>query len=154
MTVKAPTIQNRKALHNYFVEERFEVGLVLRGTEIKAIRESLISLGEAWVDVTPAMELWLVGAHVGEYKFAAHTTHEPAQRRKLLAHRHEIIKMSKAVQLKGMTIVPLKLYFKNRRAKLEIGICRGKADRDRRQDVLKRDAKNEMDRAMKRANQR
>ncbi|NLB62666.1 MAG: SsrA-binding protein SmpB [Fibrobacter sp.] len=152
MTAKAPTIRNRKALHNYFVEERFEVGIVLRGTEIKSIRESQISLAEAWVDVSDKMELWLVGAHINEYKYSAHAVHDSVRRRKLLAHRHEIVKMHKAVQLRGLTIVPLKLYFKNRRAKLEIGICRGKGDRDRRQDVFKREAKREMDREMKRAN--
>jgi len=153
MNAKTPTIENRKALHKYFVEERFEVGIVLKGTEVKAIRDAKISLNEAWVDISDKMELWLVGSHIEEYKFASHTAHLPAQRRKLLAHRHEILKMRKAKELKGLTIIPLKLYFKDRRAKLEIGICKGKDDRDRRQDILKKDSSKEVSRIMKRINQ-
>lgn len=147
---KTPSILNRKATHLYFVEERFEVGIMLIGSEIKSIRDGKCNLNEAWVEVNPDKdEIWLVGAHIDEYLFANRFNHIPARRRKLLAHFHEIQKMRKAIEIKGKTIVPLKLYFKNRFAKLEIGICRGKDQQDKRQDIIKRDAKLEMARIAK-----
>ncbi len=143
-------IQNRKANHLYFVDETFEVGIMLIGSEVKSIRAGKCTIGEAWVDITEDKdELWLVGAHIDEYLFANRFNHFPARRRKLLAHVHEIQKMRKAKELKGCTIVPLKLYFKNRYAKLEIGICRGKDQRDKRQDIINRDAKMEIARIAK-----
>ncbi len=149
-TAKAPTILNRKAGHLYFVDERFEVGLMLIGSEIKSIRDGKCSLNEAWVDISEdKQELWLVGAHIDEYLFANRFNHLPARRRKLLAHSHEIDKMRKAKELKGYTLIPLKLYFKNRYAKVEVGICRGKDLKDKRADVMKRDAKLEMARIAK-----
>jgi len=148
--LKTPTIVNRKANHLYSVEERFEVGIMLIGSEIKSIRDGKCNLGDAWVDVSADKdEIWLVGAHIDEYLFANRFNHIPARRRKLLAHLHEIVKMKKAVEIKGKTIVPLKLYFKNRYAKLEIGICRGKDQQDKRQDIITRDAKLEMARIVK-----
>jgi SsrA-binding protein len=124
------------------VEDRFEVGIMLIGSEVKSIRDGKCSLNEAWVDITEDKdELWLVGAHIDEYLFANRFNHIPARRRKLLAHVSEIQKMRKAKELKGLTIIPLKLYFKNRFAKLEVGICRGKDQRDKREDVMNRDAK-------------
>ena len=138
MSQDNPTIINRKASHLYHVEDRYEVGIMLQGSEIKSIREGKISIGEAWVDITDSMELWLVGAHIDEFLQANRFNHIPARRRKLLAHRHEIEKMRKATELKGLTIIPLKLYFKNRYAKLEIGICRGKDQRDKRPVKLHR----------------
>ena len=149
MSAEAPTILNRKALHKYSVEERFEVGIVLVGSEVKSIRAGNISLNEAWVELTDKHEIWLVGAHVDEYRQAAQFNHVPAQRRKLLAHAHEIMKMRKAKELKGYTIIPLKLYFKDRRAKLEIGICKGKDNRDRRQDLIAHESKREIARIVK-----
>lgn len=148
--LKTPTIVNRKANHLYSVEERFEVGIMLIGSEIKSIRDGKCNLSDAWVDVSSDKdEIWLVGAHIDEYLFANRFNHIPARRRKLLAHHHEIVKMKKAVEIKGKTIVPLKLYFKNRYAKLEIGICRGKDQQDKRQDIITRDAKLEMARIIK-----
>ena len=145
-----PVIQNRKAHHLYFVEETFEVGIMLIGSEVKSIRDGKCSLNEAWVDIDDKKnELWLVSAHIDEYLFANRFNHFPARRRKLLAHVHEIAKMRKAKELKGYTLVPLKIYFKNRRAKLEMGICKGKDQRDKRQDIINRDAKLEMARAAK-----
>ena len=147
---KTPVIQNRKANHLYFVDETFEVGIMLIGSEIKSIREGKCTLGEAWVDITEDKnELWLVGAHIDEYLFANRFNQVPARRRKLLAHVHEIQKMRKAKEQKGCTIVPLKMYFKNRIAKLEVGICRGKDQRDKRQDIINRDAKMEIARIAK-----
>lgn len=152
MTKKQPqtsVIQNRKANHLYFIEDRFETGLMLIGSEVKSIRNGKCSISEAWVDLDDKNELWLVGAHIDEYLFANRFNHMPARRRKLLAHQHEIQKMRKAKELKGYTLIPLKIYFKNRYAKLEVGICRGKDQQDKRQDIIKRDAKLEMARIAK-----
>ena len=152
MTKKQPqtsVIQNRKANHLYFIEDRFETGLMLIGSEVKSIRNGKGSISEAWVDLDDKNELWLVGAHIDEYLFANRFNHMPARRRKLLAHKHEIQKMRKAKELKGYTLIPLKIYFKNRYAKLEVGICRGKDQQDKRQDIIKRDAKLEMARIAK-----
>ena len=129
---KTPVIVNRKASHLYFVDETFEVGIMLIGSEVKSIRDGKCTLGEAWIDIDEKKnELWLVGAHIDEYLFANRS------------------KMRKAKEQKGCTLIPLKLYFKNRRAKLEMGICRGKDQRDKRQDIINRDAKLEMARAAK-----
>jgi SsrA-binding protein len=126
----------------YSIEDRFEVGIMLIGSEVKSIRDGKCSLNEAWVDISENKdELWLVGAHIDEYSFANRFNHIPARRRKLLAHISEIQKMRKAKELKGLTLIPLKLYFKNRFAKLEVGICRGKDQKDKREDVMNRDAK-------------
>jgi len=132
-------IHNRKATHQYEVLESFEAGMVLVGSEVKSIRAGHISLNASWVEVSESGELWLVGAHVNEYSQANQFNHIPARRRKLLVHRHEIEKMQKAVEIKGLTIVPLKLYFKKRKAKLEIAICRGKKQQDKRQDLIAKD---------------
>ncbi len=145
-----PVIQNRKANHLYFVDESFEVGSMLFGSEVRSIRDGKCTVGVAWIDIDADKdELWLVGAHIDEYLFANRFNHFPARRRKLLAHKHEIQKMRKAKELKGSTIIPLKLYFKNRRAKLEVGICRGKDQHDKRQSIKERDAKMEMAQAAK-----
>jgi len=132
-------IHNRKASHLYEVLECFETGIMLVGSEVKSIRDGHISISEAWVDISEKNELWLVGAHINEYLQANQFNHIPARRRKLLAHKHEIEKMQKAIELKGLTIIPLKLYFKKRRAKLQIAICRGKKQQDKRQDLIERD---------------
>lgn len=144
-----PVIQNRKANHLYFVEDRFEVGIMLVGSEVKSIRDGKCTIGEAWIDIDEKSELWLVGAHIDEFLFANRFNHFPARRRKLLAHKHEIAKMKKAKELQGYTLIPLKIYFKKSIAKLEMGICRGKDQQDKRQDLIKRDTKMEIARAMK-----
>ncbi|MCL1956298.1 MAG: SsrA-binding protein SmpB [Fibromonadales bacterium] len=132
-------IHNRKASHQYEILECFEVGIMLAGSEVKSIRAGKISISESWVDISEKNELWLVGAHINEYLQANQFNHIPARRRKLLAHKHEIEKIQKAIEIKGLTIIPLKLYFKNRRAKLEIAICRGKKQHDKRQDLIEKD---------------
>jgi len=136
---KFSAIHNRKASHQYEVLDCFEAGIMLVGSEVKSIRAGHISLSESWVDISEKNELWLVGAHINEYSQANQFNHIPARRRKLLVHKHEIEKMQKAVEIKGLTIIPLKLYFKKRKAKLEIAICRGKNQRDKRQDLIKKD---------------
>ena len=139
MNQKFTAIHNRKASHQYEVLESFETGIMLVGSEVKSIRAGHISLSEAWVDISEKGELWLVGTHINEYLQANQFNHIPTRRRKLLAHRHEIEKMQKAVEQKGLTIIPLKIYFKKHHAKVEIAICRGKKQHDKRQDLIEKD---------------
>jgi SsrA-binding protein len=136
---KFSAIHNRKASHQYEVLECFETGIMLVGSEVKSIRAGRISISESWVDISEKKELWLVGAYINEYLQANQFNHIPARRRKLLAHKHEIEKIQKAIEMKGLTIIPIKLYFKKRCAKLEIAICRGKKQQDKRQDLIEKD---------------
>jgi SsrA-binding protein len=148
---QTPTINTRKALHDYFVEERFELGVMLVGSEIKSIRAGRVNLTDAWIDVTDKgekSELWLVGAHIDEYELANRFNHIPARRRKLLAHKNEIAKMKKALEQKGLTLMALKIYFKKNLAKVEAGICRGKAMHDKRETLKEREAGREVAREM------
>ncbi len=144
-------IENRKARHDYLIEETLEVGIALQGSEVKSIRAGKMSLAEGYVraEIEPRMSLTLHGAHIGEYKPATGIyQHHPTRQRQLLAHRREIRKLYVAMQAKGATIVPLKAYFKEGRLKLLIGVGVGKKHYDRRQDLKQREAKREMDRAM------
>ena len=147
----SPTIQNRKVRYNYHVLEEFEVGIMLTGTEIKSIRESKISMGESFITINKDIELFWHSANIDEYSHGNRYNHRPQRIRKLLAHKHEILKMYKATEIKGLTIVPLKLYFKKGCAKLQIALCRGKDNQDKRQDLIGKTQKREMDRAMKNA---
>lgn len=138
--VKAkPIADNRKARRNYDIGERFEAGLSLMGTEVKALRESAASLGEAYVDARDG-ELWLVNCHIPEYSHGHLTNHEPLRPRRLLMHRRQINKLSAAVQRQGMTIVPLSLYFNPAgRVKMEVALAKGRKMHDRRADEKRRD---------------
>lgn len=147
--VGRPTISNRKARHEYQILETLECGIQLTGTEIKSIREGKIILGEAYIEVTEKFELYMVNAYIDEFTQGNRNNHDPRRRRKLLAHRSEILKFHKAKEVKGLTIVPLKLYFKGSYAKLEIGLAKGKDQGDKRQDLIKKTQQREMDRAMK-----
>ena len=129
---------NKKARFEYFIQETFEAGLALKGTEIKSIRLGQISLQEAYVR-TDGKQAWLVGAHVAPYGHASATQHDPARERKLLLHKREIKTLWDAVRIKGMTIVPMKVYLKAGRAKLEIGIAKGKKQYDKRDSIKERD---------------
>ena len=140
---------NRKASHDYFLLEKYEAGLVLQGSEIKSIRAGQISLKEAYVR-TDGYEAWLVNAHVAPYDPASRQNHDPRRERKLLLHRKEIDRLWSDVRQKGMTNVPLRVYLKNGRAKIEIATAKGKKNYDKRQAIAKRDAKREMDRALRR----
>jgi SsrA-binding protein len=140
---------NRKARHDYHVLETVEAGLVLTGTEVKSLRDGKASLAEAYARVD-GDEAWLVGAHIPEYSHGNRTNHEPTRPRKLLLHRKEIERMRGKTQEKGLTIVPLRLYWKAGRAKVELALVRGKREYDRRDDVAKREAGREIDRAMSR----
>ena len=129
---------NRKARFEYFIQETFEAGLVLKGTEIKSIRQGQISLQEAYVR-TDGAQAWLVGAHVAPYVHASAAQHDPDRERKLLLNKREIRDLWDAVRIKGMTIVPLRVYLKGGKAKLEIGLAKGKKQYDKRESIKERD---------------
>jgi SsrA-binding protein len=141
--------RNRRARHDYHLEDAFEAGLVLRGTEVKSLRAGRASLNEAFAQITDG-ELWLHGLHIPEYTLGTWNNHEPRRTRKLLLHRKEIDRLSSAVAERGFTIVPLSLYFSGGRAKVELALARGKRTYDKRQDLAKRDAAREIDRALHR----
>jgi SsrA-binding protein len=138
--------QNRRARHDYFILETIEAGLVLSGTEVKSLRAGKASLGEAYATVEDG-EAWVIQMHIPPYVQGNRWNPDPVRRRKLLVHRKEIERLEAAVAQKGQTVVPLKLYFSNGRAKLLIGIAKGKKSFDKRASIAERDAKREMDRA-------
>jgi SsrA-binding protein len=123
---------NRKARHDYFIEDTFEAGLVLTGSEIKSVRAGQVNLKESYALVRND-EVWLVNAHIAAYKQSGRDNHEPRRERKLLLHRREINRLTGKLQVKGLTLVPLQLYLKNSRAKIEVGLARGKKLYDKRQ---------------------
>jgi SsrA-binding protein len=139
---------NRKARHEYILLDRYEAGLVLKGSEIKSIRAGQISLAQAYVSLDEN-EAWLVNSHIAPYNEASRNNHDPLRPRKLLLHRTEIHKLSDKVRQKGATVIPLRLYLKDGRAKLEIALAKGKKHYDKRADIAKRDAEREMDRRYK-----
>src|SRR5215212_7352272 len=141
--------ENRRARHDYHLLERYEAGLALTGTEVKSLRSGRADLARAFADVRDG-EVWLIGAHIDEYAPGNVANHEPDRDRKLLLHRREIESLIGAVQQKGLTLVPTRLYFKNGRAKLELALARGKEQRDKRRDIAKRDANREIERALRR----
>lgn len=136
---------NRKAGFEYFLYERFEAGLALKGSEIKSIRAGQISLKEAYIRVDED-QAWLIEAHIAPYLQANRFNHDPKRPRRLLLHRKEIHEMWDAVRQKGVTIVPLRVYLKNGRAKLEIAIAKGKKMYDKREAIAKKDAERELER--------
>ena len=146
--------RNRKATHEYFIEDRYEAGLVLTGTEVKALRMGRASLTEAWIEIDRHGEAWLQGAHIPEYLQGTWNNHSPRRKRKLLLHRSELERLATRVQAKGYTVVPLELYFIGGRAKLEIALARGKQDWDKRQALREAQDKREAARAMAAANRR
>ena len=140
---------NRKAGFEYFLFERFEAGLSLKGSEIKSIRAGQISLAESYIRVDEN-QAWLIEAHIAPYVQANRFNHDPKRPRRLLLHGKEIREMWDAVRQKGVTIVPIRVYLKNGRAKLEIAIAKGKKLHDKREAIARRDAEREMDRATSR----
>jgi SsrA-binding protein len=140
---------NRKAFHDYSIEEKIEAGLILKGTEVKSLREGRVNLREGYVTVTNGKAI-LHNCHIGEYSHGNIMNHEPLRARPLLLHKKQIVKLAGKIQLKGLTIVPLRIYFNPRGiAKVELGLARGKKHYDKRDAVKKRDAGREMDRVMK-----
>lgn len=136
---------NKKARFEFFILETFEAGLVLKGTEIKSVRSGQISLQEAYVRTNGA-EIWLVGAHIAPYEHASAFQHDPKRDRKLLMHKKEIRKLYDEVRIKGMTLVPIRVYLKGGRAKLEIGLAKGKKQYDKRESIKERDVERESSR--------
>ena len=139
---------NRKARHNYEIISSVEVGLVLQGSEVKSLRAGKGSLVDAYGRIRDG-ELWMIGMHIAQYKEATFANHDPTRERKLLLHKQEIKKIKRKVEEKGVTLVPLKLYFKNNIAKLELGIARGKRKYDKKVTIAERDAKRDAQREQK-----
>lgn len=141
-------ILNRKARHDYFIEEEIECGIVLKGTEIKSIREGSCNLKDSYAIIRD-QEVFLLNTFIAPYKQGNLFNHQETRTRKLLLHQKEIKKLSDKVQLQGYTLVPLKIYFKFGKAKLLLGVCKGKKDYDKRESIKERDLKREADKAMK-----
>ena len=140
-------ISNRRARHEYFIEESFECGIVLVGSEVKSIRGGRANLQDAYARIDDG-EVWLMGMHVSPYEFSRGEV-DPLRRRKLLLHHREIEQLLRATETKGHTLVPLRVYFKDGRAKVELAVAKGKHHYDKRQSLAERDAKREAERAMK-----
>ncbi|MHC4446268.1 MAG: SsrA-binding protein SmpB [Planctomycetota bacterium] len=147
-----PTIENRRARHDYLIEDTLECGIKLTGTEIKSIRQGQVSLAEGYARATESPPALVVhGVHIAEYAAAGeHHQHDPARARVLLAHRRQIRKLADRTRSRGVTLVPLKLYFVRGRAKLLIGVARGKRRTDKRRDIAERETKREIERATSR----
>ena len=144
---------NRKARHDYHIDQVVEAGLVLTGSEVKSLREGRASLVDGFASIS-GDEAWLEGVHIPEYLQATWTNHEPRRKRKLLLHREEIVKLANDTRERGYTLVPLSLYFKDGRAKVELAVARGKRDYDKRQSLRERQDRREADRAMARREDR
>ncbi len=140
--------QNRKAFHDYFIVERFEAGIELCGTEVKSIRSGSVNLKESWAEVVKG-ELFVNAMHISPYEKGNIFNRDPFRVRRLLMHKKEIRRIAERMQLEGLTLVPLSLYFKNSRVKVELGICKGKKLYDKRATIAKKDAQRDIDRAMK-----
>ena len=140
--------ENRKALHDFSVEERLEVGLVLSGSEIKSVRASKVNLKDSYVLIKNG-ELFLVGAHISTYEKTSSFVVDPIRTRKLLAHKEEIEKLDRKVKVKGFSLVPLKIYIKDGKAKLEIALAKGKREFEKRDALREKVTKREIDREMK-----
>ena len=139
---------NKKAYHDYFIDEKYEAGLVLHGTEVKSLRMGKCSIKEAWVRIQDG-EVWVYGMHISPYEKGNIFNKDPVRPRRLLMHKREIRKLQTVVKQDGLALIPLSAYFKNARVKLEIGLCKGKKNYDKRDAAAQRDAKREIERTMK-----
>jgi SsrA-binding protein len=136
---------NRKARHDYAVDDRYECGIELFGTEVKSFRDGKISFPDAWAEVVQG-EVWLRSLHVAENPFSSIFNHDPDRKKRLLLHKQEIKRLSRKVEEKGYTLIPLSFYFKKGRVKVELGVCKGKKLYDKRADIRDRDLKREVSR--------
>ena len=141
-------IYNRKAKHDYFIEEEYECGIVLTGTEIKSIRNGACNFNDSYA-IVKNRELFILNMYIGEYKEGNIFNHSETRTRKLLMHKKEIIKLNDKIRLEGYTLIPLKLYFKNNKAKILIGLCKGKKNYDKREAIKERDIKRTLEKASK-----
>lgn len=140
--------ENRKAFHDYIIEEKYEAGIVLSGTEVKSLRAGKVNLKDSYVQCKEG-EIWLIGVHISPYDHGNRFNLDPMRTRKLLMHKNEIIKLYSTVKQDGLTIVPTKCYFKDGKVKFEIGLARGKKNYDKRDSAAEKTAKRDIDRAMK-----
>lgn len=139
---------NRKAWHEYFVLEAMEAGLELVGTEVKSLRAGAVNLKDAWIDVVNG-ELFVMGMHISPYEKGNIFNRDPLRVRKLLVHKKQIVDIQQQLKVQGLTLIPLKLYFKGSRVKMEIGVCKGKKLYDKREDAAAKDAQRDIQRAVK-----
>lgn len=139
---------NRRASHDYHLLDRFEAGIVLTGTEIKSVRAHNVNLQRSFVQNRDG-ELWLMEVYIAPYEFAGHERHDPTRPRKLLLHRREINKIIEALTVRGLTMVPTRIYLRNGKAKVEIALARGKKKYDKRSDLAKRDSNRQVERALR-----
>lgn len=139
---------NRKAFHDYFIEDRFEAGIVLSGTEVKSIRDGKINLKDSYVQIKDG-EMWLIGVHISPYEQGNRSNKDPMRSRKLLMHKREIIRLYSIVKQEGLTLVPTQCYFSDGKVKVEIGLARGKKNYDKRDSMASKDADRDIQRAMK-----
>ena len=151
MASNTPYIYNRRAAHEYHILEKFELGIVLKGTEVKSVRNGKMDISEAYVTVNNN-ELFLVNSYIDEYTYGNLNNHSLRAQRKLLAHKAEIKKMREAYEVDGNTLIPLVAYFKKGKLKIEVAICKGKEKKDKRQDKMKKEANREIERAIKEKN--
>ena len=142
-----PICRNKRALHEYAILDTLECGIVLTGTEVKSLREGAANLEDAYAKIDNG-EVWLIGSDIPEYTMGNRMNHKPKRPRKLLLHRREIGKFAGKASQRGFTLVPLRMYFKNGLAKVEIAVCRGKAKHDKRETLKKADARRQIDRAL------
>ncbi len=140
--------QNKKAWHDYFVDEKYEAGIELFGTEVKSVRAGSVNLKDSYCDIKNG-EIFVVGMHISPYEHGNIFNKDPLRPRKLLMHKREILKLYGQVAQKGMSLIPLSLYFSGSRVKVEVGLCRGKKLYDKRESIASRDADREIERKMK-----
>ena len=143
--------QNKKAYHDYFVEETYEAGISLFGTEVKSVRQGQVNLKDSWCDIDDG-EMFIKGMHISPYEKGNIFNRDPLRPKKLLMHKKEILKLFGLVKVSGYTLVPLSLYFKGSKVKVAVGLCKGKKLYDKRADMAKKSANREIDRTMKNAN--
>ncbi len=137
--------QNKKAYFDYFVEEKYECGIALEGTEVKSVKNGNVSFADSFAEILNG-EVWMRNFHISEYKFSSVFNHDPDRRKKLLLHKEEIKRLQRKVDEKGYTLIPLDVYLKNGRAKITLGVCKGKKQFDKRESIKKRDLDREMSR--------
>ncbi len=140
--------QNKKAFHDYFIEETFEAGIELYGTEVKSIRQSAVSIKESWCNIKNG-ELFILGMNISPYEKGNIFNKDPMRVRKLLMHKKEICKLLESIKKDGYTLIPLRIYFKNSRVKIELGLCKGKKLYDKREVIAQKDAKRKIEHAVK-----
>ncbi|MCL4458989.1 MAG: SsrA-binding protein SmpB [Chloroflexi bacterium] len=140
---------NRRAYHDYFIEETYEAGLVLSGSEVKSVRAAKVSLQDGYVRIENG-EAWLVNVHIGTYASASHENQEPKRQRKLLLNRQELNYLARRIQERGLTLIPLRVYLKGNLIKIELGVGRGKKQYDKREAIAEREARRQMQRALRR----